>query len=39
MTLLDSGVVNAVIEPYHTRRVLLAGLPARRGDRHANGPL
>lgn len=39
---LDSGVVDAVIEPHETRRVLLtalAALPDCRGDRHANGPL
>lgn len=39
---LQSGVVDAVIEPHETRRVLLralAGLPDSRGDRHANGPL
>ncbi len=39
---LASGVVDAVIEPHETRRVLLralAALPARRGQRHANGPL
>ncbi|HEU0103788.1 MAG TPA: carboxyl transferase domain-containing protein [Mycobacteriales bacterium] len=39
---LETGVVDAVIEPHETRRVLLrslAALPERRGDRHANGPL
>lgn len=39
---LDTGAVDAVIEPHETRRVLLralAALPHRRGERHANGPL
>ena len=38
---LESGAVDAVIEPYETRRVLLealAALPQERGT-HANGPL
>ena len=39
---LETGAVDAVIEPHETRRVLLhalAALPERRGTRHANGPL
>lgn len=39
---LESGVVDAVVEPHRTRAVLLAALarlPERRGTRHANGPL
>jgi len=39
---LDTGAVDAIVEPHQTRRVLvdaLARLPQRRGSGHANGPL
>lgn len=39
---LDCRVIDEVVQPHDTRRVLittLAGLPERRGAGHANGPL